>query len=333
MPGVIQQARNFAGTAAAVVADGLKMVTPAQRNERLEICHSCQQYDDKTGRCFSCGCVLKAKAMARAAQCPLGKWPALMPSKPTDLMPFTGQVTRNLLMFLYPVRGPEWRRNLSIVLSRLPIFDGKRVFAIATDNSTDSFETVAAELAAHRCEVLHFGNRRDIGEVVAFKTLLERVKSTDQNEITYYCHAKGVTKQTNAFLPWIHRWTDAMHEVLLDGVDDVETVLNKVTFAGAFRAKSAQFPNGLTSSFNWHFPGTFFWFRNNPIFTGDRWFKVDEKYWGSEAWPGTQCPVDHSACLLLDDVKLAALYTPGTWDSVAQPALDKWRETRLARVS
>lgn len=55
-------------------------------NERIEICKSCQYYDDslvdpnnpeeKIIRCMSCGCWLKAKARWSLDSCPIGKWSA-----------------------------------------------------------------------------------------------------------------------------------------------------------------------------------------------------------------------------------------------------------------
>lgn len=257
-------------------------------------------------------------------------------TQPTRPQPFTGPLTRNLIMFIFPAKGPvgqvaEWRRNLDQVLQRIDLFNGRRIFAIAVDHTTDTFDEVESVLTGHRCEILQFANRRDLGEVVAFKTLLERVKTTNPNEITYYCHAKGASKQHSDQLPQIRRWADAMNEVLLDGIDDVQEALKTKTFAGAFRQISAQFPSGLTASYNWHYPGTFFWFRHDIVFTNTTWDKVAEQYWGSEAWPGTQCPASQSACLLMDRVKLASLYTARSWDTEAQPALDVWRQKRMGR--
>jgi len=343
MPGVIQQARNFAGSVAGFVADGMAIATKEQQAERLSICQGCDQLDEASGRCFKCGCQTMLKRKARAEQCPLGKWPDLRTTEETEqkqrtaIDPFSGPVTRNLIMFIHPVKGPrnqvaEWRRNLHQIFQRIDLFNGQRVFAVATDAGTDSLETVEAELQAHRCEVLHFANHRELGEVVAFQRLLERVQSDDVNAMTYYCHAKGVTKQHTSQIASIRRWTDAMHEVCLDGVDDVEAVLNNKMFAGAFRAVGAQFPSGELVAHNWHYPGTFFWFRNRSIFSSDRWSKISQTYWGSEAWPGTQCPMSLTACLLMDRVSLASLYSPETWTMTAQPALDRWRKKRLARV-
>ena len=42
------------------------------REQRLEICHSCDQLEH--GRCKSCSCVMAMKTMIADAECPMGKW-------------------------------------------------------------------------------------------------------------------------------------------------------------------------------------------------------------------------------------------------------------------
>ena len=51
-------------------ADGFKLSD--QSAERLEICHTCPQYND--GRCLQCGCSMQLKTQLSTAHCPLRKW-------------------------------------------------------------------------------------------------------------------------------------------------------------------------------------------------------------------------------------------------------------------
>lgn len=264
-------------------------------------------------------------------------------SKPQiDDLKFTGPIVRNLLMFIYPVRGDvsgnsspqaaEWRRNVEKILQRIHLFNGKRIFAVAVDAASDSLETVKTALTGIDCEILPFVNDTKLGEVIAFKSLLSQVESTDQNEITFYCHAKGVTKQHNSTqLPFVRRWADAMYDVLLDGVGDVESVLETKTFAAAFRTNTKQFPSGEITTFNWHFPGTFFWFRNRTIFKSSRWKNISQTYWGSESWPGTQVPIMMTSCLLVDEIKLGELYSEPIWNRI-QPMLEKWKGSQFRKI-
>lgn len=256
---------------------------------------------------------------------------AVIPPPVLSVTPFTGPVLRNLLMFIYPVPGPEWRRNLHQVIQRMAIFNGRRVIAVAVGEGLESSDAVWIELAGEDCEIVEVPNNPKLGEAAAFPEMLEQVQSTDPNEITFYCHAKGVTKQfTDKIFP-IRRWADAMYEVLLDGVDEAESALSEKAFAGAFRVKSATFPSGVQCEFNWHYTGTFFWFRNQAVFSGENWSKVESDFWGVEAWPGGQCTINESACLLMDDTEPGGLYSPDTWTKTAQPALDQWRANRIEK--
>jgi hypothetical protein len=323
-PGLVQKALNLGRTAIAVAADGAVQCTARQLAERRSICTGCSMYNSKTDSCAKCGCSLQFKPLMRASTCPLNKWPVLTEETLT-VAPFDGPITRNLLMFLCPLPGPEWRRNLEQVKRRMELFNGKRIIGVVTGGLCDPFEEVATELEGLHCELIPFENNRLLGELVGFKTLLEKVESTAANEITYYCHAKGVGKQHTDQIGPIRKWADAMHEILLDGIADVETALNRKVFAGAFRDQGSEFPSGLKPDFDWHYPGTFYWFRNQPVFSGNRWRDIPRQLWGAEAWPGIVCPLSQSSCLLWDKVPVGSLYSTHTFQMYVQPYLDQWR--------
>lgn len=244
--------------------------------------------------------------------------------------PFTDRVVRNLIYFIYPVKGPEWRRNVELILRRRHLFNGKRIVAIATDANTDHVETVHDALQDLRCDFLHFQNH--IGEVVAFESLLNAVESLGPNDITYYAHAKGVTKQGNPGLEGaVQKWTNAMHESLLDGIDEVEQVIQEHAFVGCFRALGKPFGRQYKRFYGWHFPGTFYWFRNADVFSLPHWRSIPQAYYGAELWPGMMVPVDHSAAIVADRVGITELYMPNEWDAISQPRVDAWRERRIGR--
>lgn len=48
-------------------------VDDTKRNERLDICNSCE-HKSKIGVCKLCGCLLKSKTTYTKASCPIGKW-------------------------------------------------------------------------------------------------------------------------------------------------------------------------------------------------------------------------------------------------------------------
>jgi hypothetical protein len=250
-----------------------------------------------------------------------------------EVKPFTDRITRNLIYFIFPVKGPEWRRNVEQILQRRHLFNGTRVVAIATQTdggfATDPVEDVIEALKPLRAQILTFQNH--IGEVVAFHSLLKSVESLDANQITYYAHAKGVTKQGNPGLEGaVQKWTNAMHETLLDGIDEVEDILQSHAFAGAYRATGRPFKS-FKQFYSWHYPGTFYWFRNSDVFSLPHWPNIKQGYYGTEMWPGTMVPIGQSMFMLADHVGLGPLYYPDQWDAVSQPQLEAWRARRAGR--
>lgn len=301
---------------------------------RLQECKPCQAMGKKAIEVFGCQKHVECTAHNTSIQPRIKACSTCQDFRAANVgpSPFTGPVTRNLLFFVCPKRGPEWRRNVDQVSQRMHLFNGKRIVAIATDYSTDSVDDVLEAVDSWQPQVVHFSNDRRIGEVVAFRTLLDMVQTDNPDEITYYCHAKGVTHEGKSGLPFIQRWTDAMHEVLLDGIDAVEHSLQNHTFAGAFRAIGRQFGNLPAGFNNWHYPGTFYWFRNRAAFASPSWTEIPTQYYGTEAWPGIVAPLTKSACLLADRVGLGTLYHESRWQANWQPALDRWRARQVPEL-
>ena len=50
------------------------LLTQAEANERLTVCHTCEHYIRLTGQCSLCYCFMNAKVWAKGAQCPINKW-------------------------------------------------------------------------------------------------------------------------------------------------------------------------------------------------------------------------------------------------------------------
>jgi hypothetical protein len=42
--------------------------------ERLDICYTCPEFQQRMQRCSKCGCFMKMKVVLEKAKCPLGKW-------------------------------------------------------------------------------------------------------------------------------------------------------------------------------------------------------------------------------------------------------------------
>ena len=43
-------------------------------NSRMEVCKSCEQFDQKQKRCYMCGCFMENKMKFTSAKCPAKKW-------------------------------------------------------------------------------------------------------------------------------------------------------------------------------------------------------------------------------------------------------------------
>jgi ribosomal protein L37AE/L43A len=58
-------------------AETIETVEVSIKEQRLDICKSCSQYEVNrwgAGMCNECGCVIKWKASLRGQNCPIGKW-------------------------------------------------------------------------------------------------------------------------------------------------------------------------------------------------------------------------------------------------------------------
>ena len=55
------------------LTDMVKIEEPA-RNQRLEICNSCDEFVKKISFCRTCGCYMPVKTWLPKAKCPLKKW-------------------------------------------------------------------------------------------------------------------------------------------------------------------------------------------------------------------------------------------------------------------
>jgi hypothetical protein len=86
---------------------------------------------------------------------------------------------------------------------------------------------------------------------------------------------------------------------------------------------------GTPRNHRWHYSGTFYWFRNRDVFQRD-WRTVDQKFFGTEAYPGLLFHPDDTGCLFADKTK--DLYKLDYWNSEIQPALERWRNARSVQT-
>jgi hypothetical protein len=76
----IKTVKGFVNSAATYIQSGMVNVSDSIKQERLEVCKSCDQYNDKDKNnptCNECGCFLQIKTGWATESCPLKKWPPI----------------------------------------------------------------------------------------------------------------------------------------------------------------------------------------------------------------------------------------------------------------
>lgn len=323
-PSKLQQVQTALAAMARFIGDGAKVTSPTEQADRLRICSECPLFNQ--GQCNGCGCVLSVKTAMRLEQCPAKKWhPELHPVRPIE------NPVANLIMHVLPVASNDvWKWNLQQVADRAELFNGKRVLAIAEESTTQfkgkSVGTVSPEEAIKFSDSIGlnwthtkvFNNDVNLREVVSFPWLLETVNSLDPNEVTFSCHAKGVTHSADSVTV---RWAERQYRACLDDWQTVLRTMERYSMAGAFR-KFGQFTTPGNNK--WHFSGTNYWFRHDDVFSRD-WRTLDQKFFGTESWPGRMFLPEECACLFADDA--ADVYKESYWVSIKRE-IEVWEGAR-----
>jgi len=234
--------------------------------------------------------------------------------------PFDPITVRNLIYHVYPLRkNNEWIRNLQQLRRRLHLFNGKRVVAVATAPNLDHPDFVAAVLGKN-VEYLICPNDPRLREVQTFLPLLQAVRSTTNHEATFYAHTKGCSQHHDLnrdTLLAIRYWRNRMYHELLDHYPTIFCALADYAAAGCFKINVSQqtpplmtSPTGLTSG-DWHFAGTYFWFRHDRIFRDPHWSEIGDDPFAAEMWLGK----------LLDPPEAKSVYQPWPEDNHPHPCL------------
>lgn len=238
--------------------------------------------------------------------------------------PGVGSV-RHLTYFLFPA-GPFWRWNVQQLRSRLSLFNGRRLVAVAVGGESASFEEVKDDFRGDAVELLPMVNDPGRREMVAHMELLRRVSQyRGDQDVTFYAHGKGAS--SHLYGEPVRRWAAAMYAGLLDYWPAVARALVDHAAVGVFR-RILTAPASLLGG--WHYSGTFRWLRNKDIYS--RNWQVEDAWWmGSELYPGRHFTLEESACLFGEFAYGGVgLYGADTWDSWAQAALDDFKAAHTA---
>lgn len=210
----------------------------------------------------------------------------------------------NLLYHVYPVaQNNVWRKNIAQLVKRMPLFNGKKIIAVATGGDLDPPSVVQSAFGqyADEVEILPVPNSRELREVASFIPMLEKVQSLDPREVTFYAHAKGVS--TVGDRKGVMYWRNSMYKALLDNKEKLIAALSNHAVVGTHReyhpGRQNLYPDGMRDM-DWHFAGTFFWFRNRDLFVRPDWRNIEPSGWALEAWPSQRFAYERSACLYKD---------------------------------
>lgn len=263
----------------------------------------------------------------------------LRPEPPTEVeqprMPVSvaaDKWTRHLAYIIMPINREEtWQRNLDQLISRMPMFNGRKVVAIIKQGDAEypvaPPEAVKEYLRGWDCEFMEFENEKALREVKAFVPMLEKIREAAgarPDHCCFHAHAKGVTK---AFDPGVtvHTWATLMYHTLLDYWPLVSEMLLDHPFVGSFKKLGRAFGPKTTS--DWHYSGTFYWIRTGALFgTSDDWKRIDQQWWGTESYPSLHCPRDRAACVF-HTAQAAALncYKMAYFTRIILPEFAKWK--------
>ena len=281
---------------------------------------------DATEKAFAMPAVLPASVPASVP----ATLPATLPAAangaahPLVLQALCPSPRRHLLYHLWPVRGSTWRWNLEQLLQRLELFNGRRLMAIVSDESSEDVATVQALLAGHGFEFVLLPNSPG-GEAASFPRLLEMLAAESPHDVCFYGHAKGV-KYEPAFPPAVRRWAEVLYAVTLDHWPSVRAQLDRFAMTGPLR-RLGRFANHRHVG-DWHYSGTFFWFRHDAVFGSHRPAparEVPQFYGGVEAWPGVMFRRHEAGCLLLDNLRELP-YHERFWAQRGNPAFTQWQQ-------
>lgn len=232
---------------------------------------------------------------------------------------------RHLLYHVWPVRDSLWRWNLRHLLTRIDVFNGRRVVAIVHDARSEPPEAVEELLDGHGCEFIVTPNG-PAAEALTFPSLLSRLAQEDPTGIAFYGHAKGV-KYGDRAPRAVRLWARSQYVTCLDDWLTVREHLGSAGFTGPLRRLGRFREHQQLGS--WHYSGTFFWMRLERALA-PRARHVPHFYGGVEAWPGLHFESEDARCLFFDELD-ASPYDERFWRERGLPELLAW-QARVRRV-
>lgn len=253
-----------------------------------------------------------------------------------------GEFTRHLIYHIYPVSGNgAWQRNVGRLVERLRIINGKRIVTIVVDPPTgrkpdpdgprspdrgrqihgcDSPEAVMEAFQGHDVEFIIAENDPQLREAGTLIPMLERLPR-GETDVTLYAQAKATTRSP-AHIG--NHWSDLQYIIYFDYWLLVAEQLKKYPVTGAFKKLGAGWSPDQSKS-DWHYSGSWFWFRNADLFSRD-WRTIDRFWSGIEPYPSQHFYASEAGSLFLEGkVPELNLYRKAYWKRSVNPAFRQWR--------
>lgn len=221
------------------------------------------------------------------------------------------ETVNHLICHLYPRIGGPWRATVEALKKRLDMFDGRRIFGVVRGAGLEDWELVRQELEGVATELIVNDNDAGLREVVTLRPAIEIVERLPGS--VFFCHSKGATHHAESIC---QEWREAMFEVCLNYPALISAALEDKPICGPFRRFG-----GL--GVEWHFSGSFFWFRAESVFMR-HWRYVQDVWYGVETFPACNFHAHESRCLFMD--RCGDLYDEKYWSTVVRPSLKFWRE-------
>jgi hypothetical protein len=221
----------------------------------------------------------------------------------------------NLRCHIYPL-VPKWRRTVEHLKRYWPLFNGRKILAVALDEHccVSMAEVKAAFAFAPEIEWYEYRNDPALREVISFVETLEPLVSLNPEEATFCCHAKGSTREGDGCAS--HPWCDVMFDACCGSRELIECALKRSPICGAFKLYGRD-------DIDWIFAGSFYWIRHDATFSRD-WRRVPQIWTGTENWPCEHFRRNESLCLFMDNSQTP--YDHGYWEREIIPSWLYWRE-------
>lgn len=231
----------------------------------------------------------------------------------------------HLLYHLAPFEAQgRWRLCVEMLRRRLAVFGGHRLVAVATGPGLAAPAEVRAAFAGERVELLEVPNDPALREVATFAPLFELVSGLGPGHAVLWAHGKGVQ---SPYPEPVALWREALHYLYLDRAPDMLALLERFPVAGSFK-KVGRGWHARYSRSEWHYSGSWCWFRAADLFALPDWRAIDRFHHGIESYPSLHFSAGRAGCLFWE-APLAScnLYSLPYWHNTVGPALARWKES------